>query len=288
MKINTTTQLLVCDLDNTIYDWVSYFVPSFYAMIDEAVAILDCNKEVLLDQMRDIHRTHHDSEHPFALLDTEIVKAKFHNLSRSQVANQLDAALHRFNSVRKRSLNLYSGVRDGLETIKAHDVKIVAHTESKLFTTLDRLQRLQILQFFDHIYCLERPKTNHPREDSASQWLRKFDLSVVTELAHEDRKPAPHILRSICRQQKVPTSNTAYIGDSLAKDIVMAKNTGVLAIWARYGTEVSPELYAKLVRVSHWTAEDVEREALLKENAQGIEPDVTVNSFSEAVDKIIE
>ncbi|WP_412775670.1 HAD family hydrolase [Thalassospira lucentensis] len=279
-------QLVVCDLDNTIYDWVAYFVPSFYAMIDESVTVLDCSKELLLDEMRDVHRRHHDSEHPFALLDTSIVKSKFKNSSRSEIANRLDSALHRFNSMRKQSLHLYEGVEVGIQRLKSQNIKIVAHTESKLFTTLDRLKRLKVLQLFDHVYCLERPKSVHPHKHSASEWLDKFDLSIVTELAHEDRKPAPHVLQSICEDLGISPQNTAYIGDSIAKDIVMAKNANVFAIWAKYGTEVAPELYSKLVRISHWTEADVAREVRLKENAQGVEPDLTVLSFFEAVQKI--
>ena len=39
--------LLVCDLDNTLYDCVAYFVPSFYAMVDAATSIMGCNRENL-------------------------------------------------------------------------------------------------------------------------------------------------------------------------------------------------------------------------------------------------
>ena len=32
-------KVLVCDLDNTLYDWVGFFVPALYAMVDETVRI---------------------------------------------------------------------------------------------------------------------------------------------------------------------------------------------------------------------------------------------------------
>jgi hypothetical protein len=63
--------LLICDLDNTLYDWVGYFVPSFYAMVDTAVQITGCERETLLDDFRREHRARGDSEQPFALLETE-------------------------------------------------------------------------------------------------------------------------------------------------------------------------------------------------------------------------
>jgi phosphoserine phosphatase len=67
-------KLLVCDLDNTLYDWIGYFVPSFYAMMDAVVAITNCDREQLLDDFRAVHQKYADAEHPFALLETETVK----------------------------------------------------------------------------------------------------------------------------------------------------------------------------------------------------------------------
>ena len=55
-----TKAMLVCDLDNTLYDWVGYFVPSFNAMVNEALPILGCGREQLLDDLREVHQRHHD------------------------------------------------------------------------------------------------------------------------------------------------------------------------------------------------------------------------------------
>jgi FMN phosphatase YigB (HAD superfamily) len=52
-------KLLICDLDNTLYDWVAYFVPSFYAMVDKVVELLGCDRERLLDDFRKVHQRHH-------------------------------------------------------------------------------------------------------------------------------------------------------------------------------------------------------------------------------------
>ncbi len=72
-----TKKMLVCDLDNTLYDWVGYFVPSFNAMVDAALPIIGCDREQLLDDLREVHQKHHDSEQPFALLETGSVRRRF-------------------------------------------------------------------------------------------------------------------------------------------------------------------------------------------------------------------
>jgi phosphoglycolate phosphatase len=61
----------------------------------------------------------------------------------------------------------------------------------------------------------------------------------------------------------------------------MAKEAGVKAVWARYGTSYDPELWNVLVRVTHWTRDDVLREARLKESAKGVQPDAIIDSFAD-------
>ena len=76
--------------------------------------------------------------------------------------------------------------------------------------------------------------------------------------------------------------DSAYVGDSIARDVLMAKRAGVFAIWAKYGAEHGRGVYEQLVRISHWTAEDVDREISLKNEAKGISPDFTIErSFKE-------
>ncbi|WP_156898637.1 HAD hydrolase-like protein [Bradyrhizobium erythrophlei] len=53
---------------------------------------------------------------------------------------------------------------------------------------------------------------------------------------------------------------TAYIGDSLAKDVKMARAAGCFAIWAKYGVSKDEDMYAKLVKISHWSEDDIARD----------------------------
>jgi FMN phosphatase YigB (HAD superfamily) len=82
-------KLLICDMDNTLYDWVSYFVPSFYAMVDATVNLLGCDRDRLLDDFREVHQRHHDSEQPFALLETRTVSDFFKGLEKKKLLKHL-------------------------------------------------------------------------------------------------------------------------------------------------------------------------------------------------------
>jgi phosphoglycolate phosphatase len=72
-----------------------------------------------------------------------------------------------------------------------------------------------------------------------------------------------------------------YVGDSLAKDVGMAKAAGVPGVWARYGRDYDDALWDLLVQITHWTDEDVRREERIREAYGDVEPDATIDAFSE-------
>lgn len=283
-----TKRLLVCDLDNTLYDWVGYFVPAFYAMVDESVNLLECDRERLLDDLRTVHRRHRDAEHPFALLETTTVRKKFPNWSRAEIAKALDPAFHAFNSARRQNLKLYPGVLSTLNTLSDAGVALIAHTESKLYAAVERMSRLGIDRYFRHIYCRERPLTSHPDEAAEARWLERYPIDKAVELSHHQRKPDPRVLLEICGRENVKTDDTAYVGDSITRDVLLAKGAGTFAIWAKYGTSHQAGLYEQLVRVTHWSRQDVKREERLRNLAIGTNADLILdNRFDELLPALL-
>ena len=259
-------------------------MPSFYAMVDAAVEITGCDREKLLDDFRVVHQKYSDSEHPFALLETETIKTAYRHTSVASMLSTLDPALHAFNSARKKNLHLHSGVRETLDALIKSGVTLIAHTESKLYGVADRLNRLDLFRYFERVYCRERSLSPHPKAGGGSDWLERVPMGKITELSHHQSKPNPAVLLEICDKQGVGADECAYVGDSLARDVLMAKRANVFVIWAAYGAQHDPDLYRALVRISHWTLDEVAREQKLKEEARNIAPDyIARKSFSEVL-----
>jgi len=251
-------------------------------MVDAVVGIIQCDREVLLDELREVHQFHHNSEHPFALLETPTVRRW---LSRqSDGLTTLNPAFHAFNSMRKRTLKTYDGVLETLEELRNKGVTLIAHSDSNLLAVIDRLTRLKLENYFDRIYCLEKTSSAHPEGRARSDRFRNFPMKKIKTLPMTDKKPNPQALQDILAFNNILSENAYYVGDSISKDILMAKKANVKSIWAQYGAIHDNVTYQKLVRVSHWTAEDIAKENKLKDEVSDIKPDMVIRkSFSEVL-----
>ena len=119
------------------------------------------------------------------------------------------------------------------------------------------LRSLGVDRYFSRLYTLQGQDAIHVSE--LSRWVDPPE-GFVTVLPRGERKPNPRLLTDICQHEGIAVSNTYYVGDSLVRDIAMAKQAGVRSVWARYGTKYDPACWAFLVKITHWTDEDVRRE----------------------------
>ncbi|HEX8127080.1 MAG TPA: HAD family hydrolase [Allosphingosinicella sp.] len=276
---------LICDLDNTLYDWVSFFVPSFYAMVEKIVEIVGCDREVLLEDFRQVHMRNRDSEHGFAALETETLRSHFAGMSPAEIARHIDPALHAYNRMRKERLKTYPRVHETLTFLRSSGVRLVAHSEAKFHSIADRLSRLSLFEYFDTVYCRERSASSHPDPDKARTVASAPELAKIVELSHHQRKPSVDVLLEICGREKAAAEASAYVGDSIPKDIAMANQAGLFSVWARYGATLDPEAYEQLVRVSHWTAEEVEQEREFRRRSATVQPRAVLeHGFYEILD----
>jgi phosphoglycolate phosphatase len=262
--------LLVTDLDNTLYDWVSSFVEAFYAMVEVASKKLSISEDALAEELQAVHKLHHNSEHPFALLETKTALQLYPHLSRRQLKAELQEAFDAFNSRRRAALVLYDGVVETLAHIRACGVPIVAHTEATVPNAQFRLRSLGIEQFFTALYAPAGSGAGHPEPEREKEYAETSLL--IRRLPVGERKPSPRVLLDICRDLNVDPSRTLYVGDSVSRDVGMALAAGVHGAWAKYGTNYDPGYWAKLVKVTHWTEEDVLHARLVQEQFGGVQP----------------
>lgn len=271
-------KLLVTDLDDTLYPWLGFFVPAFYGMVDELSRILKIDENVIIAEYKTVHQDKGSVEYPYATLLLPCVKKAYPDLSREQVLYKLDPAFHRFNSIRKRELALFPGVKETLKSIFNSGVVIVGFTESAEENGYFRLKKLGVDMFFRKVYV----------SDSEYKPLNKTHTSHKTATIH-GKKPNVDVLLQIMTDEKVLPSETVYVGDSLTKDIYMANQAGVHSVLCKYPSAPNAaELYEKLVAITSWKEEDFIYEAKLKQECQikGILSDYTIDNFQQIIQVI--
>ncbi len=168
-------------------------------------------------------------------------------------------------------------------TNQTQEGMIVGHTEATVPNALHRLKQLRIDQYLRRLYAVKpigdsRPDT-YQRSPSFETSLKVFYLN------HDERKPNPRVLLDICRDEGISPNQALYVGDSIARDVGMAKNAGLRSAWAEYGTRYDRRLWERLVRITHWTAEDVFGARAAETKHHYVKPDIVLNQdFSEILD----
>ena len=257
---------VITDLDNTLYDWVEIWYRPFRAMLERLVADSGVPQAVLEQDFKEVHQRHGTSEYAFAI---EELRSLIQKHPGEDLTKRYAAAIQVYRSQRRDVLALYPGVADSLKTLKGLGCLLIAYTESTEFYTAYRLKKLHLDLLLDYLYS---PQDHDLPSGLSRQQIRSYPpehyrLQNVVQ-AHTpsgELKPNPRILRDIIDTVGANIEETVYVGDSLMKDIVMAKAAGVTDVWAKYGVAQNRPAYELLRNVTHWTPTSVEREKTISE-----------------------
>ena len=243
-------------------------------MAEEVSAITQVDLNTILSEYKKIHQLTGSVETPFATLQLPSVKQAFPDMTEEQTKEKLDSAFHRFYSVRKRQLRLFPGVRETLEDLYNSGIRIVGYTESASENGVYRLKQLEVEEFFSCIYVSNSWRS----QNKTGSPLISEKAKVVT-----GKKPNVAVLQQIIADQQIPKDSVLYVGDSLTKDIYMAKQLGIISVLFADQGNLNPELYEKLVAISSWTQADFLKEAQIKEecNNNAVYPDYVISNYSE-------
>lgn len=257
--------VVVTDLDDTIWDWLTMWYNSFEPYLNRIIDEFDIDKNILKESFKKLHQKYHSSETSFAYYELDcLTDAQKEQLNVSTNKHK-KSIIHEYNSLKKNNLFFCKGVEKTLKELKSKGVLLVGFTESDAFFTKYRLKHLNLDGIFDYIYA---PIGEGVPESVDIFYDNEYWEPSITEfryLAKGTVKPAPDILEIILRDCNADKQNTIYIGDKLNKDVYMANESNVKSVYAEYGDQIDSNKYSLLKEVTHWTDEDVKREKEYKE-----------------------
>lgn len=274
-------KLVAFDLDNTLYDWVSYFVPAFGAMVDVLVREHGADETELLAGLQRVHLAQGTTEYAFALAELDIL----HGIEKSAAESREGShpAIDAFKQEAAQRLQAYEEVPEVLATLRREGRVLVAYTDAMATYADSRLEQLGLAGYFDELVATE----DHVIPDAESDFLswlpsdrfRHRAVPYHRSLGRDERKPCPAPFKRLLGEHRVAPHEAAFVGDSLTRDIPLAQAAGVHDLHAAYGRSYDAALWERLVAVTHWTPEDVAREKELAANRA--RPTSVINSFGE-------
>ena len=289
MKKLKGIKAIITDADNTLYSWVEYIVPSLEAMTETLCRATGFDRDAIVDSMKKVFSKYSTNEYAFVLQEADI----FEDIKRRDYAwfqeHVVNASRFSFNRARKESLRVYPGVHKALNVLCSHGIRVIGLSAAPAFPVEQRLKHLGVDKYLEAFYALKSypvPKSHELDEaivNRISVGYYKSRIKRVVELPLSFEKPSTRGIRKILDDERLKPERVLIIGDSVKKDIRIAQELGIVDVWARYGTVVSPELKDKL---NYYSAPEIQRRNVSQPGDVSYTPTHTLDRFDQLLDLI--
>ena len=269
---------VIFDVDNTLYDFTAFYRPAFQALLDEISDKSGIDQDQLKSEFRAIHQREGTSEYVFSVQELPSLQ-KLH--PGEDLTEVYADAIKAFRQERKKHLKLYDDVFETLQQLKDNGTRVIAYTESPGYHAMSRLKKLGLDGVLDVVYSM--PDHFFPVDvdiDNVRHYESKEYGFKKTEMRHTKQgvlKPNPETLKGIVSDLNIPEDEILYVGDHLMKDVSMAKELGLNAAHAAYGSYMGDDNYELLKELTFWTDEMIEKEQAYYDKPL-IDPDVSLEN----------
>ena len=244
-------------MDNTLYSWVNYIVPAIEAMVEAVCRATGFPKIKVVQSLKRVYAKHESNEYPFALQESTLFE-EFPDFGSFDKLVILPAQTA-FREARRRYLEPYPGVLETLRALAERGVPVVALTDAPRNPAEQRVRSMELDGLLTALYTLPAFQFPASREGVtlvSQAIVRKEEKGeyrarcAVVELPRDYEKPDERGLRRVCADLQVDPGEVLVVGDSLRKDVEVARKVGAIDAWAEYGTYYSREYRERLEIVS--------------------------------------
>lgn len=238
---------LITDLDNTLYNFVDYFGPSFRSMVHALSSATGIVEEDIVSEFRSVYSEADSVEFSFSVQELAIFK----DCSPEELSRLVHTARVAFSRTRNVRLRSYDGVVETLEWLRSQHVSLIAVTNAPIYHAFRRLRQLRLHHLFDALIA------NDDAVVAGKHNVKGYPITIpkLVRLKTQELKPSPTpflLAREIC-----PATVYYAIGDSPGKDLAPAKIIDARTIWARYGTTFEPKNMQTLLSITNWGRERI-------------------------------
>jgi FMN phosphatase YigB (HAD superfamily) len=231
-----TRSVLITDLDNTLYDFVSYYEAGLAAVIEELTSELRLARQEAIDQLREVFRLRGTIEYSFAIEDIREVRS----LPDSLRAEFVRHAVAAFWISAAQALQPYRTVVETLAHLHQQDVAIIAYTDAPMHEAMRRLHHLGCDTYLTGIVAQRGVRRGRRRSmlllrELPGHATPSRSASIVWRIGPDELKPNQQAYERIAAHLSFGASDIVVIGDSVPRDLIPALELGFTGVWARYG-----------------------------------------------------
>ncbi len=261
---SSSVKLIVTDIDNTVFDWVTYYVRSFEALLKKVESITGIPYERLASEAREVFTRHGSIEYPFLIQELPSIDQHYGNDIDRMLAEAVDPGRKTFLKTAESWLVPYKGVRETLEEMRRRlpEVPIVALTDAPRYVAMWKLNKLGLLPHFSAVYGLADPRIPTCERNGRVKVDPEILLKHLQQsnfgfkgririLPDEYEKPGTRGLKTVLMDYNLDEDpahrgSVLWVGDNLRKDVGLGQRLGVRTAWARYGVLSDENLYRLL------------------------------------------
>lgn len=280
-------------MDNTLYSWVDYIVPAMEALVAAVCQATQFPRIKVVQSLKKVYSKYESNEYPFALQESGIYEEfpEFGSFDKLVI----EPARMAFSEARKKYMKPYKGVMSTLEALKERKMPVVALTDAPRNPAEQRAKRMGFDKFLTALYTLpgfQLPASPEGQALVAPDILQKEERGEyraacpVIELPRDYEKPNPKGLMQICRTYSVDPKDVLVIGDSVKKDVGVARELGAVDCWAEYGTYVSLEYRERLDIISAPSVTRRHAASVYESGKQASVPTHVMSNFAQILDVI--
>lgn len=266
---------LILDLDNTLYNWVDAFLPSFRAMTHKLSKILRLDEEEILADFTSVFKRYGTVEYPNAI--EELALWDRHHISGEEKQKFVSILNKVFSINYKRNLRLFPHVREVLSWAYDEGIIIIGLSDALERWVCYRLRSLGVEKYFTGLY------TWHHEFWFVDRVPAKSSIKKMVRLESTELKPNLDVINRMINDFSLDRQETFMVGDSISKDITSAQEAHIHDVWARYGTRRREKNLNTLRRITPWTESEKMAEKKAKIN---IVPTSIIDDFIDLINLI--
>ena len=258
--------VLITDVDNTLYDFIEYYGPTFRAMVHVLSKETGIKEKTIRMSFRELYKETKTIEYKFAIQSLKI----FERIDEEKMHRMIYIARLAYQRTKRKHLRLYDGVAETLRELINGGVSLCAISNAPIYHAYRRLLELGVLRFFDFIYAWEGIYDVKNKKDPYVEEYKKIrakldqssntGVSLLQELSSDERKPDSSAFERIVGEFGSDDVLYFAVGDSKEKDLYWPQRMGMTTIWAKYGKVSAGKNLDTVIDITHWDESKVKKE----------------------------